>query len=155
MAVRREERTRDPEAITVRLGRRVHALRDAAGLSQDELARACRISRVYIGSLERGDQAATIEILERLACGLQVALVDLLDEDKAPKLDAREQALRDLAHRVVAYGADASEDDLRRFERLARAFFGLSVAAKAADGRPKIRKTGFERRKPQPKRKRS
>lgn len=141
--------------VKVRLGRRIKGLREALGMSQEECAYACRISRVYLGSIERGDQAATIDVLDKIARGLDRELPELLGEATARRNDGEPDVIsntRAFAERLAAYAADATEDERRRFERVARAFFGLSVAKKAEDGRPKVRKTGFERRKPQTRR---
>ncbi|MCO5170080.1 MAG: helix-turn-helix transcriptional regulator [Planctomycetes bacterium] len=138
--------------IKQRLGARIREFREQRGMSQEECAQACRVSRVYLGSLERGDQAATIEVLDRIARGLDVGIVDLLGDVAGPRANSGRTGLprnRAFAERLAAYAADASDDDLRRFERLARAFFGLSVSRSSEDGRPKVRRTGFERKKPQ------
>lgn len=138
--------------IKQRLGARIREFREQRGMSQEECAHACRVSRVYLGSLERGDQACTIEVLDRIARGLDLSVVDLLGEIVGPRRNTGRSDLprnRAFAERLAAYAADASDDDLRRFERLARAYFGLSVSRSSEDGRPKVRKTGFERKKPQ------
>jgi transcriptional regulator with XRE-family HTH domain len=53
-------------------------LRQAKGLSQEELAHRADIDRTYISALERGLYAASIDVVDRLARGLGVEAADLL-----------------------------------------------------------------------------
>ncbi len=62
-----------------RIARRVSELRAARGLSLDTLASASGVSRSMISQIERGQSSPTAVVLERLATGLGVALVDLFD----------------------------------------------------------------------------
>lgn len=52
--------------------------RQAAGLSQEELAHRAEIDRTYISALERCVYSASIEVVDRLAKGLGVDASDLL-----------------------------------------------------------------------------
>lgn len=53
-------------------------LRQARGLSQEELAHRADIDRTYISSLERSVYAAGIDVVDRLARVLGVEAADLL-----------------------------------------------------------------------------
>jgi transcriptional regulator with XRE-family HTH domain len=53
-------------------------LRHAKGLSQEELAARADVNRNYVGMLERNEHAPTIEMLEKLALGLEVDPADFL-----------------------------------------------------------------------------
>ncbi|MHB0773386.1 helix-turn-helix domain-containing protein [Bradyrhizobium sp. 1.29L] len=53
-------------------------LRQARGLSQEELAHRAEIDRTYISSLERSVYAAGIDVVDRLARSLGVEAADLL-----------------------------------------------------------------------------
>lgn len=53
-------------------------LRQANGLSQEELAHRAEIDRTYISSLERCVYAAGIDVVDRLARELGVEAADLL-----------------------------------------------------------------------------
>ena len=53
-------------------------LRQARGLSQEELAHRAEIDRTYISSLERCVYAATIDVLDKLARVLEVEASELL-----------------------------------------------------------------------------
>lgn len=71
----------------VLVGRRVRAARILAGLTQDELAARAAMSRVTLGTIERGDHAATLltylkaSRALRLAAVLDVSLLELVDVD--------------------------------------------------------------------------
>ena len=58
--------------------------RRAKGLSQEELADCAKIDRTYISAIERSVYAASIDVLDRLARGLDVEAADLLRQPPAP-----------------------------------------------------------------------
>jgi transcriptional regulator with XRE-family HTH domain len=60
------------------LAKNVRKYRQAAGLSQEELAHRAEIDRTYISSIERSVYAATIDVVDRLAKALAVEASDLL-----------------------------------------------------------------------------
>jgi len=53
-------------------------LRHAKGISQEELADRASIDRNYVGKLEREENAATVDMLEKLAPVLGVDPAELL-----------------------------------------------------------------------------
>jgi transcriptional regulator with XRE-family HTH domain len=65
-------------AIQRTLGQNVHALREGAGMSQEELAARSDVSRGYISRIEKGRVNVTLSTLVRLARVLSVSAVDLL-----------------------------------------------------------------------------
>jgi transcriptional regulator with XRE-family HTH domain len=58
-------------------------LRQARGLSQEELAHRAEIDRTYISALERSVYAAGIDVVDRLARVLGVEAADLLTRPPA------------------------------------------------------------------------
>jgi transcriptional regulator with XRE-family HTH domain len=60
------------------LASNLRGLRRERGLSQEELAHRADIDRTYISALERGVYSATVDILDRLAAGLDVDVWELL-----------------------------------------------------------------------------
>ena len=56
----------------------LRALRQARGLSQEELAHRADIHRTYVSSLERCQYSATIDMVDSLASILGVQAADLL-----------------------------------------------------------------------------
>jgi transcriptional regulator with XRE-family HTH domain len=70
------------------LARNLRKLRQAQGLSQEELAHRAEIDRTYISALERSVYAAGIDVLDKLARALNVEAADLLR--RAPLSDKDE-----------------------------------------------------------------
>jgi len=72
-------------SIQRRLGQRIHGLRRARELTQDELAHRCGLSQKYLSELERGQKTPSWETLVAIAHkGFQIRLAALLfgiDED--------------------------------------------------------------------------
>ena len=76
--------SRDPErsderAWLAEVGMRVRLARVRRRESQDQLAKIARISRVTLGSIERGEHPAAVLAYLRLARVLGVSMDDLLD----------------------------------------------------------------------------
>jgi len=65
--------------LTQRIAQRVRELRAANGLSLEELAGRCGISRSMISLIERGESSPTAVLLEKLAVGLNVSLASLFE----------------------------------------------------------------------------
>ena len=59
----------DPELAA--LGREVRRFREAAGLSQEELAHRSGLHRNYISGIERGERNVGVKALFRLAAALE------------------------------------------------------------------------------------
>jgi len=62
------------------IGRRIQTCREAAGMSQDELAEALELSTIYISMIERGVKTPSLEVFVNLANTLNVS-ADLLLAD--------------------------------------------------------------------------
>ncbi len=56
--------------------------RTRQGLTQEEAAEKCSISSEYWGKMERGVQAATLDIVEKVSVGLDISAKDLFNEIK-------------------------------------------------------------------------
>lgn len=61
-----------------RIGANIRRLREAAGLSQEELADRSGLHRTYISQVERAVKNATIASLDKIARGLDVPLTELV-----------------------------------------------------------------------------
>jgi len=76
------------EAYLRWLGERIRLLRLAKRMSQQDLADAAGLSRVFVSAVERGRYGANVLALRHLAAALFVRLAYLLDEeDKTPGAD--------------------------------------------------------------------
>jgi transcriptional regulator with XRE-family HTH domain len=98
-----------------RLGRRLQRLRRLRGLTQEQLAERIDINPKYLSSVERGEENPTLDLLLRLAEGLQVELPELFQY--APEGESRDR----LRQKVEGLIADLSEEELRRVVRVLEA----------------------------------
>jgi transcriptional regulator with XRE-family HTH domain len=65
------------------LAENLRALRAERRISQEDLANQLGLSRTYMSAIERGRKAPTIDVLARLAAGLNVPIWRLMfDEGK-------------------------------------------------------------------------
>jgi DNA-binding XRE family transcriptional regulator len=62
------------------LGERIRFIRKAASFSQEVLAEKADLHHNYVGELERGEKAATIDTLLKVAKALKVRVRDLVNE---------------------------------------------------------------------------
>ena len=70
--------------INSRIARRVRQLRTQLGMTLDQLAAKCDVSRSMLSLVERGESSPTAVVLEKIATGLGVALAGLFDDSSAP-----------------------------------------------------------------------
>lgn len=61
------------------LGRRVKALRDEKGWSQERLAEAAEMDRSYLAGIEVGSRNPSVKALERVALALSVPIGALFE----------------------------------------------------------------------------
>ena len=66
------------EDINKKIGKRIAMLRKEAGLSQAQLAEITKLSTEYISRLERGINAPSIEVLNKMSDPLKVEVRDIL-----------------------------------------------------------------------------
>lgn len=69
-------------------GKELRKRRQAAGLSQEEVAARARVSREYVSMLEAGKHLPTIDVFIRLCHAVQAApaeVIVVLDRDQNPK----------------------------------------------------------------------
>ena len=66
--------------LRVVLGMNLKYHRMRQGLTQEEAAAKCKVSSEYFGKVERGAQAATIDMIEKMSIGLNVSAQALLNE---------------------------------------------------------------------------
>ena len=63
--------------VNIEFGKKIVALRNAKGISQEELAYRCGIHRAYMGTIERGEKSVTLNTIEKIAKGLEIDLTEL------------------------------------------------------------------------------
>ncbi len=78
-------------------GNRIKNLRRSKGLTQEQLAEKLRVSRTYIGKIEKGSQVGPIELAVELAVLFDVPLEHLLLGNECPANDRRRGLQRVIA----------------------------------------------------------
>jgi transcriptional regulator with XRE-family HTH domain len=76
-----DETTGGKDEELVALGRRLLALREAAGLTQEGLAHAAGLHWTYVGQVERGERNLSYKNVLKLAKGLGVKPARLVQDD--------------------------------------------------------------------------
>ena len=70
--------TEDTKALAREFGRRVRAVRERTGISQEKLAFVCGFHRTYLGSIERGEVNPSLYNIVRVATGLGIDASELV-----------------------------------------------------------------------------
>ena len=101
------------QSLVYKLGVKIRMLRKAAGLTQNQLAEAADMSVNFIGYVERGQRAPSIQTLERIAQALNVAPKALFEfsEDEEHEL---------LCDTLFATARKCTPDDLRALIQVAK-----------------------------------
>ena len=71
--------------INEQVGFNIRTIRDAQGLSQEELGELAGLHRAYIGQIERGEKNIGLKNLEKIAKALGVSVKVLLDDKPVRK----------------------------------------------------------------------
>jgi transcriptional regulator with XRE-family HTH domain len=76
---------RSRSALSVAFGQVVRELREEAGLSQERLSYLAKLSRNYVGQVERGENSPTLDAVAALAGALGKPARELISaaEDRA------------------------------------------------------------------------
>lgn len=64
--------------VPTKLGKRIKKLRDSLKITQDQLAEKVNISTVYIGYIEQGRNAPSLDVLNKIAKVLKTSPSKLL-----------------------------------------------------------------------------
>ena len=104
--------------VVEKIGLRIKELRNAQGLTQEQLAEKAEISYKYLGEIERGKINPGIINLFKVACGLSLPLKELVDLDMESR--SEESALR---KEILGLLAGKIPDDLKKALRVLKAVF--------------------------------
>lgn len=67
----------DWENINIQFGNILRKTREARGLTQEEFAALCDISRAYYGRIEHGEHSVTLDLCRKISDALGVPLAAL------------------------------------------------------------------------------
>lgn len=68
-----------PDNIRILFGNQVRNLRQARGVSQEELAFISNLHRTYISDIERGTRNISLDNINKIAVSLNISLKSLFD----------------------------------------------------------------------------
>lgn len=95
-----------PDALALKIGRRIRELREEAGLTMEQLAYTSELgSKGHLSNLEKGLVMPTVATLETIAEGLGVLVADLVNDpangDRAKLIELSRTARPALVRRLV------------------------------------------------------
>ncbi len=67
----------DPQIVRKRLGEKIRYLREKRGITQDALGRMSRMSRAFIGEVERGNKELRMRSICKLAGTFGIPIAEL------------------------------------------------------------------------------
>ena len=70
------------DKIHIKIGLKIKFERMKKNLSQEQLALLADLSKTHIGDIERGESVPSIEVLNKIAVGLDITLPELVDVSK-------------------------------------------------------------------------
>ena len=91
--------------IASKVGSRIRILREAAGLTQSELAATAYITRQSVGNWERGNTLPDVQSLQLVAKALNTTVDGLLGDELPDMLEETAEARRQLTRCLAALGA--------------------------------------------------
>jgi len=65
--------------IAMKFGLVLRERREAAGISQEQLADRAGLHRTYVSLIERGKRTASIEVVRRVASALDLTMTELIN----------------------------------------------------------------------------
>ncbi|MGG4555159.1 helix-turn-helix domain-containing protein [Paenibacillus humicus] len=98
------------------LGNRIRAIRNAKGLTQQNLADTSDLDYRYIGALERGERNFSIDTLEKVLTALNISMYELVYLDK--KQNDTENSRQVAIDEFMAITEDLTEDQMNILRRV-------------------------------------
>lgn len=89
----------------VAYGTRIKQLRISKGLTQEQLAEKMNVTGTYIGKIEKGQQAGSIELAVELAMFFGISL-DFLLLGKEHRIESKKQKLKNVIEFLAELEAD-------------------------------------------------
>ena len=80
-----------------RMGTRIRSLRGGLGLSLDEAAERCGVSRSMLSAVERGEKTPSVLVVHRIAVGLGSNITRLLGEERQEPVVVLRRSAQDVA----------------------------------------------------------
>lgn len=68
------------ENVNVQFGNILRKMRETRGMTQEEFALRCDISRAYYGRIERGEHSATLDLCGKITEALGISFAELFED---------------------------------------------------------------------------
>jgi transcriptional regulator with XRE-family HTH domain len=69
------------DKLAIRIGKKIRELREAQGITSEQLAYENDLSKGYLSLIENGKRRPSLEVLEQLAKALDVKITELFGEE--------------------------------------------------------------------------
>ena len=66
--------------VNVQFGNVLRKLREGRGMTQEEFAELCNISRAYYGRIERGEHSVTLELCQKISEATGLSLSEIFED---------------------------------------------------------------------------
>lgn len=107
------------ETVGVKLGKEIRKIRNALGMSQEELAFKAGISAAHLGQIERATKNPTVDTVSEIANALGISLSELFSfESETEKTENTSLLL----NKITNYAATMNEENQKEILRIMRIF---------------------------------
>ena len=100
------------QSLMYKLGKKIRTLRRRAGLTQEQLAEAAQLSTNFIGYIERGQRALSIDALDRISIALEIDPKKMFEFS-----ETHEELFEEI---LLAELRKLTPEDIRMFSELAK-----------------------------------
>ena len=66
--------------VNVQFGNVLRKIREGRGMTQEEFADLCNISRAYYGRIERGEHSVTLELCQKISEATGLSLSEIFED---------------------------------------------------------------------------
>ena len=66
--------------VNVQFGNVLRKIREGRGMTQEEFAGLCNISRAYYGRIERGEHSVTLELCQKISEATGLSLSEIFED---------------------------------------------------------------------------
>lgn len=110
--------------LSATIGKRIREIRNAQGISLEELSFKAGLNAAHLGQIERGLRNPTIETLERIATALDVSFYDLISSaETLPRERLETSEIRRKIDAQLSFMTLDEQKDILRIIRIFRRHF--------------------------------
>ena len=106
--------------LAAMIGKRIREIRNAQGISLEELSFKAGLNAAHLGQIERGLRNPTIETLEQIATALEVSFYELISSSEV--LPRRQSETNDIRRKIDAQLSSMTLDEQKDILRIIRIF---------------------------------